>query len=85
MVVRTGRLENYFHMLRLAIAKEPSLKDKIVVFYPFKGELVEIDMTDSLRWPEGFLNEAWDIESQIIRSRRNHQMPTLSETERGTE
>lgn len=65
--------EMFFHRLRLRAAQDPSLMDKIAVYFidpPKAGicsepRLVGLKQEDYLRWPEGFLQEAWEMETQI--------------------
>lgn len=65
--------EMFFHRLRLRAAQDPSLMDKIAVYFidaPKDGvctppRLVGLRQEDYLRWPEGFLQEAWEMETQI--------------------
>jgi hypothetical protein len=57
---------------------EPSLIDKIAVYFidpPADGVCsmprpVGLRFEDELRWPEGFLHEAWETETQIKVARR---------------
>ena len=65
--------EMFFHRLRLRAAQNPNLMDKIAVYFinrPTKGicdkpQLVDLRNEGDLHWPEGFLQEAWEAESQI--------------------
>jgi len=65
--------EMFFHRLRLRAAQNPSLMDKIAVYFidrPVDGlcckpRLVNLGYEGELQWPEGFLQEAWETESQI--------------------
>jgi hypothetical protein len=70
--VRIGVSENYFHQLRLRVAQKPEIEKDIVVFNIAKsGVIREVGMKfeDELKWPVGFMNEAWDIESEIQKAR----------------
>ena len=65
--------EMFFHRLRLRAAMDPSLMDKIAVYFidpPKNGvcnppRLIDLGYEGELRWPEGFLQEAWETETQI--------------------
>jgi hypothetical protein len=60
--------EGYFHRLRLRVAENPALAEKIAVFYQDeKGKLREIGLhfEDELRWPPGFMQELWEEEMRI--------------------
>lgn len=65
--------EMFFHRLRLRAAQNPSLMDKIAVYFidaPKDGHCspprpVGLGFTDELRWPKGFLQEGWETEMQI--------------------
>lgn len=65
--------EMFFHRLRLRVAMDPSLADKIAVYFidpPKDGvccapRKVGLRRDDELRWPDGFLQEGWEIENQI--------------------
>lgn len=65
--------EMFFHRLRLRAAQDPSLMDKIAVYFidrPTDGicskpRLVDLGYEGELQWPDGFLQEAWETESQI--------------------
>ena len=65
--------EMFFHRLRLRAAMDPSLMDKIAVYFidpPSDGfcnppRLVGLGFEDELRWPAGFLQEAYETEMQI--------------------
>jgi len=70
--------EMFFHRLRLRAAQDPSLMDKIAVYFidpPKDGiciepRLVGLGFEDELRWPEQFLEEAYETEIQINAARR---------------
>lgn len=65
--------EMFFHRLRLRVAQDPSLMDRIAVYFidrPADGlcskpRLVNLGYEGELQWPEDFLQEAWETESQI--------------------
>lgn len=65
--------EMFFHRLRLRAAQDPNLMDKIAVYFidePTGGvcskpRLMGLRQEDYLRWPEGFLQEGWEMETQI--------------------
>lgn len=65
--------EMFFHRLRLRAAQDPSLMDKIAVYFidaPKDGVCckprpVGLGYEEELRWPEGFLQEAYETEMQI--------------------
>jgi len=65
--------ETFFHRLRLRAAQNPSLKDKIAVYFidPPKNGIcsdprpVGLAFEDELQWPEQFLEEAYETEIQI--------------------
>ncbi len=65
--------EMFFHRLRLRAAQDPKLMDKIAVYFidPPKDGIcsnprpVGLGFEDELRWPEGFLQEAYETEMQI--------------------
>jgi predicted ATPase len=65
--------EMFFHRLRLRAAQDPRVAEKIAVYFidsPNKGvctppRLVPLDAHGPVQWPEGFMQEAWEIETQI--------------------
>jgi predicted ATPase len=65
--------EMFFHRLRLRAAMDPALASQIAVYFvdaPIEGTCstprsVGLGYADEIRWPEGFLHEAWEIETQI--------------------
>lgn len=66
--------EMFFHRLRLRAAQDPRLMDKIAVYFIdrpqddgicSKPRVVDLGNEGELRWPEGFLQEAWETETQI--------------------
>lgn len=65
--------EMFFHRLRLRAAMDPSLLEKIAVYFidpPKDGVCcnpreVGLQSEKELQWPERFLQEAWEIETQI--------------------
>ena len=73
--------EMFFHRLRLRAAQDPRLMDNIAVYFidpPKDGfcskpRPVGLGFEEELRWPEGFLQEAYETEMQInaIRQARN--------------
>lgn len=73
--------EMFFHRLRLRAAQDPSLMDKIAVYFidePKDGfcskpRPVGLGFKDELRWPEGFLQEGWETEMQINVARQAHE------------
>jgi predicted ATPase len=73
--------EMFFHRLRLRGEMDDELKDKIAVYFidePLDGlchppRRVGLGLDDQLRWPKGFLQEAWEIEAQIAAVRQPKQ------------
>jgi predicted ATPase len=65
--------EMFFHRLRLRAAQNPTLLDKIAVYFidePKDGtcaipRAVGLRFEEELKWPEGFLQEAWEMETLI--------------------
>ncbi|HUX65648.1 MAG TPA: AAA family ATPase, partial [archaeon] len=65
--------EMFFHQLRLRAAMDPRLMENIAVYFidrPLEGicskpRLVDLGYDGELKWPDGFLQEAWEKESQI--------------------
>jgi predicted ATPase len=65
--------EMFFHQLRLRAAMDPSLMENIAVYFidqPKDGfcqkpRLVDLGYEGELTWPDGFLREAWETETQI--------------------
>lgn len=65
--------ELFFHRLRLRAAQDARLAEKIAVYFidaPSHGlcstpRRVGLDAEGEVRWPEGFLQEAWELETQI--------------------
>lgn len=62
----------FFHHLRLRVALEPALAEKIAVYYLTDDEdpnkrwrLVGLGKDDQLRWPPNFELDLWEKESQI--------------------
>jgi hypothetical protein len=62
----------FFHHLRLRVALEPALADKIAVYYLTDAEdpnkrwrLVGLGKDDQLRWPPNFELDLWEKEAQI--------------------
>jgi predicted ATPase len=72
MLVETHS-EMFVHRLRLRAAMNPSLMDRIAVYFidrpTSKGcaspRSVGLSFEEELTWPEGFLQEAWETETQI--------------------
>jgi hypothetical protein len=70
--------EMFFHQLRLRAEMDDALKEKISVYFidePKDGfccqpRLVGLGFDEQPRWPVGFLQEAWETESQIAEVRR---------------
>jgi predicted ATPase len=71
--------EMFFHRLRLWAAMNKSLMDKIAVYFfdPHKQDglcseprIVGLDFDSELKWPVGFLQEAWETETQITAARQ---------------
>ncbi len=70
--------EMFFHRLRLRAAQDPSLMDKIAVYFidpPKDGVCrpprpVGLGYEEELHWPERFLEEAYETEIQINAVRR---------------
>lgn len=63
-----GVSELFFAQLRLRIALDPSLADKIAVYYLIPGErrYQEASPADPCtKWPVGFCNDLWEKELQI--------------------
>jgi predicted ATPase len=75
--------EMFFHRLRLRAAQNPALLDKIAVYFidqPMDGlctmpRAVGLRFEDELKWPEGFLQEAWEMETLISAFREADQRP----------
>lgn len=73
--------EMFFHRLRLRAEMSPELLDKIAVYFldaPKDGKCskptpIGLAVNEGLRWPVGFLAEAWDTEKsiRIIREARS--------------
>ena len=65
--------EMFFHRLRLRVEMDEVLKEKIAVYFidePKEGlccqpRRVGLGYDEQLSWPVGFLQEAWETESQI--------------------
>jgi predicted ATPase len=76
--------EMFFHRLRLRAAMNPSLMDRIAIYFvdaPTQGEcsvprLVGLQYEDEVNWPNGFLQEAWETEVQIQAARRGQKPGT---------
>jgi predicted ATPase len=70
--------EMFFHRLRLWAALNQELANKIAVYFvdpPNPNNIcveprpVGLAFQDELTWPKGFLQEAWEMESQIKAAR----------------
>ncbi len=65
--------EMFFHRLRLRAAQSPALLDKIAVYFmdePSEGlcarpRPIGLRFEEELKWPDGFLQEAWEMETLI--------------------
>lgn len=65
--------EMFVNQLRLRAAMDPRLMDMIAVYFLdeakggscCKPHLIGLDAAGQMKWPSGFLEEAWDIESKI--------------------
>lgn len=74
--------EMFFHRLRLRAAQDQSLMDKIAVYFidePKDGfcskpRPVGLGFEEELRWPEGFLQEAYETEMQINAVRQSREI-----------
>ena len=79
--------EMYFHELRLAVSKEPSLAEKIVVFARTPEGLKEcgLKFEDELLWPVGFLQSTWEKESEIQKIRGHKPIAPPSAPAAGSE
>lgn len=74
-VIRDDVSEHYFCRLRLRAAEDPSLLNRIAVFYASElGKLDPIGLTfdDENRWPVGFMQELWEEEVKIDEVHREH-------------
>lgn len=63
----------YFHALRLLVARDPSLADRIEVRYTdAQGKEYPLGLLkeDELRWAPGFDMEGWNMETEIAELRR---------------
>jgi predicted ATPase len=76
--------EMFFHRLRLWAALSQELADQIAVYFvdpPGPDNLcieprrVGLEFQDELKWPTKFLQEAWEIESQIKAVREARRSP----------
>jgi hypothetical protein len=68
--------EMFFHQLRLRVAIDPTLLEKIDVFYLTDGGYQPVGLLydDELRWPVGFLLDAWRTEGEIQAVRGDKKM-----------
>lgn len=66
-LLTSGVSELFLHQLRLRVALDPSLADKIAVYYLIPGErrYEAVSLTNTLKWPVGFLQHGWEKEAQI--------------------
>lgn len=74
-VLRIGVPELYFHHLRLRVAKDPSLAEKIAVFY-VDGSAprhVGLRFEDQENWPGGMWQGGWEKEVEIGKIQRAKQ------------
>ena len=69
--------EMYFHRLRLEAARDPEFVKRIKVLYD--GQIVGLGYEDELRWPEGFLQGAWEVETEISAEREKRRLTDLKE------
>jgi predicted ATPase len=75
--------EMFFHRLRLRAAMSPALLDHIAVYFldePKDGvcsvpRRVGLRVEDEIRWPRGFMQEAWETEAQISAVREGGRTP----------
>ena len=75
--------ETFIHQLRLRIELNPELDDEVAVYFadePAEGQcrlprLIRLRERDEIRWPVGFLQESWEIETKIhaVRDRRRRE------------
>jgi hypothetical protein len=80
-IVVVGPPSIFLHQLRLRVARDPALLDKIVVYALLDGKSYhEIALTEGgvFRWPVGFEQEAMDIELAIIDA--YHERKTTKES-----
>jgi len=76
--------EMFFHRLRLRAEMDDDLRDKISVYFidkPVDGlccqpRRVGLGLDEQLRWPVGFLQEAWEAEGQIEAVRQSKKEST---------
>ena len=70
--------EMFFHQLRLRVALEPLLADKISVLFYQDGKYKKVGLyfKDELSWPVGFLQGAWEKEGEIQAAREAAPQPT---------
>jgi predicted ATPase len=65
--------EMFFHRLRLRAEMTPELREKVAVYFADPPDHLDcrqprrigLRMEDELRWPPGFLQEGWELESEI--------------------
>ena len=69
--------EMYFHRLRLEVARDPEFAKLVKVLYD--GQIVGLGYEDELRWPEGFLSDAYKMEMEICAEREKHRVANLEE------
>jgi len=63
--------EMFFHQLRLSVAKNPEIANKVSVLFYQDGEYKKVGLgyEDELHWPVGFLEGAWSMEIEISKVR----------------
>ena len=84
-LIKSGRMalvethsEMFFHRLRLRAAMDPKLANDIEVYFidePKNGlcaspRRIELAYEGELHWPEGFLQEGWELETKINIARK---------------
>jgi len=75
---RVAPSELFFHQLRLRCALDPTLHEKISVLYlnaEHEYKTVGLNYEDELRWPVGFLDDAYTKEMEINSAR--YATPTV--------
>lgn len=77
---RTTVSEAYLSQLRLRVEQDPSLLDQIEVFYQRGDCLLPVGLReeDEIRWPAGFMQDIWRIETEIqkLRNERRKEKAT---------
>jgi hypothetical protein len=66
-----GASEAFFGQLRIHVARDASLADKIAVYYESHGEYRSVDLADEHgeNWPEGFLAQGWEQYDELRAAR----------------